>query len=83
MPPNWPGFARGVLTGAIRCGECSLETYCAAVVLSLLAGFYLFEVSNSIAAQFVVSAAGIAVLVLLAACTTWISKRSRQHPKLL
>ena len=83
VPPNWQRFARGGLKGAIRCGERSLETYCAAVVLSLLAGWYLTEVSNGIASQFVVSAAGIAVLVLLATCMTWISKRSRQHPKLL
>ncbi|UFX49292.1 OpgC domain-containing protein [Bradyrhizobium sp. 41S5] len=83
VPPNWRGFARGGLKGAVRCGERSLETYCAAVVLSLLAGLYLTEVSNGIASQFVVSAAGIAVLVLLATCMTWIGKRSRQHPKLL
>ncbi|MGY3486502.1 hypothetical protein ACVW1C_004385 [Bradyrhizobium sp. USDA 4011] len=83
VPPNWQRFTRGGLKGAIRCGERSLETYCAAVVLSLLAGCYLTEVSNGIASQFVVSAAGIAVLVLLATCMTWISKRSRQHPKLL
>ncbi|MCP1734471.1 hypothetical protein ABIF38_003213 [Bradyrhizobium japonicum] len=83
VPPNWRAFARGDLKGAIRCGERSLEIYCAAVVLSLLAGVYLTEVSNSITAQFAVSAAGIALLVLLATCVTWISKRSRQHPKLL
>ncbi|QOZ28505.1 OpgC domain-containing protein [Bradyrhizobium sp. CCBAU 51753] len=83
VPPNWQAFARGGLKGAIRCGERSLETYCAGVVLSLLAGVYLTEVSNSITTQFVVSAAGIALLVLLATCTTWINKRSRQHPKLL
>ena len=69
--------------GAIRCGERSLETYCAAVVLSLLANLYLIKVSDGIAAQFVVSAAGIAALTLFATSITWISKRSRQHPKLL
>nr|WP_233285327.1 OpgC domain-containing protein [Bradyrhizobium acaciae] len=71
------------MKGAIRCGERSLETYCVGVVLSLLASLYLTEVSNSIAAQLVVSAAGGATLVLFATCMTWIGKRSRQHPKLL
>ncbi|MCW2113830.1 hypothetical protein M2210_005764 [Bradyrhizobium elkanii] len=83
VPPNWRGLARGGLRGAIRCGERSLETYCAAVVLSLLASLYLIEVSDSIAAQFLTSAAGIAALVLFATCLAWIGKRSRQHPKLL
>ncbi|NEU96144.1 OpgC domain-containing protein [Bradyrhizobium uaiense] len=83
VPRNWRGFAVVGLKGAIRCGERSLETYCAAVVLSLLASLYLTEVSNSIAAQLVVSAAGVATLVLFATCMTWIGKRSRQHPKLL
>ncbi|WP_338822059.1 OpgC domain-containing protein [Bradyrhizobium septentrionale] len=83
VPLNWQLFKRGGLKGAIRCGERSLETYCAAVVLSLLAGLYLTEVSNGIASQFVVSTGGISVLVLLATCMTWIGKRSRQHPKLL
>ncbi|WP_246668034.1 MULTISPECIES: OpgC domain-containing protein [Bradyrhizobium] len=83
VPPNWRGFAKVGLKGAIRCGERSLETYCAAVVLSLLASLYLIEVSDSMAAQFVTSAAGIAALVLFATCMAWIGKRSRQHPKLL
>jgi hypothetical protein len=83
VPRNWRGFAVVGVKAAIRCGEHSLETYCAAVVLSLLADLYLKEVSNSIAAQLVVSAVGVAVLILFAACMTWVSKRSRQHPKLL
>lgn len=80
VPPNWRGFT---MVGLIHCGERSLETYCAAVVLSLLASWYLVEVSDSIAAQFVVSATGVAALVLFATCMAWIGKRSRQHPKLL
>lgn len=83
VPRNWRGFAIVGLRGAIRCGECSLETYCAAVVLSLLAGLCLTELSNSIAAQLVVSTAGVAALVLFATGLTWIGKHSRQHPKLL
>lgn len=83
VPTNWRGFGMIGLKAAIRCGECSLETYCAAVVLSLLADLYLIKVSDSIAAQFVVSAAGIAALALFATSITWISKRSRRHPKLL
>ncbi|WP_334454941.1 hypothetical protein [Bradyrhizobium elkanii] len=52
-------------------------------MLSLLASLYLIEVSDSIAAQFLTSAAGIAARVLFATCLAWIGKRSRQHPKLL
>ena len=83
VPTNWRGFGLTGPKGAIRCGERSLETYCAAVVLSLLANLYLIKVSDGIAAQFVGSAAGIAALTLFATSITWISKRSRQHPKLL
>jgi len=83
VPANWRGFGVIGLKGAIRCGERSLETYCAAVMLSLLADLYLIKVSDSVAAQFVVSAAGIATLTLFATSITWVSKRARQHPTLL
>jgi hypothetical protein len=83
VPADWRGFAAAGLRGAIRCGERSLETYCAAVVLSLVAHLCLIRLSSGVAAQFAVSVAGVAALVIFATCVTWTSKRSRQHPKLL
>ncbi|MGY4567160.1 hypothetical protein ACVWY5_000229 [Bradyrhizobium sp. USDA 3256] len=83
VPADWRGFSTRALRGAIRCGERSLETFCAGVVLALVADLCLVELSGGVVAQFVVSAAGVAMLIMFATCLTWIGKHSRQHPGLL
>lgn len=83
VPEKWPGFEKPVWRMAIRCGENSLETYCAGVVLSLGAYIFLTRVSDGVLAQFAMSAAGTIVLVVFATSLTWISRGSRRRPRLM
>jgi hypothetical protein len=83
LPPAWRGLETPMLRGAIRCGENSLEIYCAGVVLSLMAHLFLSRITGGIAAQAAVSAAGVALLIGLATLSTWVGIGSRRHPKLL
>jgi len=83
VPSEWRGLTVPILRGAARCGENSLEIYCAGVVLSLAAHLLLLRISGGVAAQAAVSAAGVVLLTGLATLSTRISVGSRQHPKLL
>jgi hypothetical protein len=83
VPSNWPGLMRPMLRGAIRCGENSLEVYCAGVLLSLAAHLLLLRIPGGFAAQFGVSLVGVVLLTGFATITTWTVMRSRRHIKLL
>ncbi len=83
IPAKWPGFATLGWKMAIRCGESSLETYCAGVVLSLVAYMLLSRLSDGWLAQFAVSAGGIIALVAFATSLAWVSRRSRRRPRLM
>jgi hypothetical protein len=83
VPLNWPGLMRPVLRGAIRCGENSLEVYCAGVLLSLAAHLFLLRISGGIAAQFGISLVGVVLLTGFATITTWTVMKGRHHIKLL
>lgn len=83
VPEKWPGFEMPIWRMAIRCGENSLETYCAGVVLSLGAYIFLTRVSDGLLAQFAVSVAGIVTLVVFATSLTWIGRGSRRRPRLM
>ena len=67
---------------AIRCGENSLEIYCAGVLLALGAEVLLEKVSGGSAMQVVASFAGVAVSIALASLLTKIKIESRTQPKL-
>jgi hypothetical protein len=82
VPAGWGRLANPLLRGAIRCGEHSLEIYCIGVLLSLGAHMLLTQVGDSVAAQIGLSIAGVMTLTGLATWSTWIGKRSRQHPRL-
>ncbi|HEY7843422.1 MAG TPA: OpgC domain-containing protein [Bradyrhizobium sp.] len=83
VPSDWPGLMSLVLRGAIRCGENSLEIYCLGVMLSLAAHMLLSHFSGGIAAQIVVSTAGVMMLVAFATLSTWIRIASRRQPELM
>jgi hypothetical protein len=83
VPSDWPGLMSLVLRGAIRCGENSLEIYCLGVMLSLAAHILLSHFSGGIAAQIVVSTAGVMMLVAFATLSTWIRIASRRQPELM
>lgn len=82
VPADWRGLTSPALKGVIRCGENSLEIYCAGVLLSLAASIVLIRISGGVAAQVAVSIVGIVLLVALATVTTWIAKASRRQPRL-
>lgn len=73
VPAHWAALRSGLLLGAVRCGENSLEVYCVGVLLSLAAYIFLKTVSDGVLAQFFVSAAGIAILTVFATLSTWFA----------
>lgn len=64
----------------ILSGRHSLEVFCLGVFLSLTANFLLSEVSGSVTMQVLVSAAGIALMVGLAALMSWYKSLDRRVP---
>lgn len=55
----------------VLCGQHSLPVFCAGIFLSFAAHFVLTEFFPGLAAQVVVSAAGIALMIALAGLLTW------------
>src|SRR6516165_47604 len=82
VPPDWKGLTAPIMRGAIRCGENSLEIYCAGVLLALGARILLEKVSATPAIQIAASFAGIAALVVLGSLLTKMKIESRTQPKL-
>jgi hypothetical protein len=83
VPSDWRGLKAPLLRGAVRCGENSLEIYCAGVLLSLAAHLLVLRIAGGVASQIAVSAAGIFLLTGLATLSTWIIIGSNRKPKLL
>ena len=82
VPPDWKGLTTPVIRWAVRCGENSLEIYCAGVLLALCAEVLLEKVSGGPAMQVAASFAGVAVSIALASLLTKIKIESRTQPKL-
>lgn len=72
VPRNAPFLTSPLLRPALICGERSLEVFCSGIFLAFVAFFVLELVSNSLAFQFLVSVAGIALMTAVAAYRTWI-----------
>jgi hypothetical protein len=64
-------LASPLLRPAVRCGMHSLEIFCAGVLASFVAHAALVQTSSGVAAQVVVSAAGISLLVAVAELIRW------------
>ena len=71
VPRDWPGLKSRLLRPAILCGQHSLEIFCLGVFLAFTAHIILTEVSGRISMQIAVSAAGIAIMVGVAALIAW------------
>jgi len=80
LPRDWPGLESQVFRPAIKCGQQSLEVFCAGIFLSFAAHFVLVEVSNAIWMQIVVSIVGILMMTALAYYRSW-SKNADKVPK--
>ena len=79
---DWKGLTTPVLRAAIRCGENSLEVYCAGVLLAFAGHVLLVKISGDFAMQIAVSAGGLAALVAIATLLTLIKVASRSEPRL-
>ena len=53
------------------CGRHSLQVFCLGIFLAFTGHFFLVEVNGSLLAQLLVSALGVALMVLTAAALTW------------
>jgi hypothetical protein len=68
---EWPGLEWKILRPVIVCGQQSLAVFCVGVFLSFAGHFALIMSSDSLLAQIFVSAAGIAIMTLLACYLSW------------
>jgi hypothetical protein len=68
---DWPGLRWKILQPLIVCGQQSIAVFCFGVFLSFVGHFVLMLSSGSLLAQVLVSAAGIAILTLVAYYLSW------------
>src|SRR5262249_9080745 len=84
VPRDWPALKSKIFWPAIVCGQHSLETFCLGVFLSFAGHFVFTEVSNRILTQVLISVAGIAIMVAIAALISWYRQAERRgggpHP---
>ena len=80
VPRDWPALKSRVFWPAIVCGQHSLEIFCLGVFLAFAGHFMFTEVSNRLFMHVLVSAAGIAIMVGVAALISWYRRVERQGP---
>lgn len=80
LPIDRPGLESRWLRPLIVCGQRSLEVFCFGLLLSFVGHFLLDVVSNSLLAQIIVSASGIALMTAVAYYRSW-SKELDKRPK--
>lgn len=76
------GLIAPMMRSAIRCGENSLAIYCLGVLLTLAAQAVLLILPNDLLLQFLLSGAGIAIMILVANALTAIMLHNQQRPGL-
>ena len=79
LPRDWPGLEWRIFRPAIKCGQQSLEVFCAGIFLSFAAHVVLVEISGAIWMQIVVSIVGILMMTALAYYRSW-SKNADKAP---
>jgi hypothetical protein len=81
LPKEWPGLEWRIFRPLIKCGQQSLAVFCVGVFLSFVAHFVLMLSSGSLAAQVLVSVAGIAMLCGVAYYISWSKKQDKPLPR--
>jgi hypothetical protein len=81
VPRGWPALKSRVFWPAIVSGQHSLEIFCLGVFLAFAGHFMFTEVSDRLPMQIVVSAAGILIMIAVAALTSWYKKIERRGPR--
>jgi hypothetical protein len=71
MPKDWPGLQWKIFRPVITCGQQSIAVFCVGVLLSFVGQLALMLNSDSLLAQVFVSAAGVAIMTLVAYCLSW------------
>jgi len=82
LPRDWSGLEWKGFRPAIKCGQQSLEVFCAGIFLSFAAHFYLAEVSGTIVMQVLVSIAGLMAMTLLAYYRSWSKQQDKPIKKI-
>ena len=77
VPRNWRGLTTPAMRGAICCGQNSLPIYCLGVLLAFAGHLVLFDISDGLAMQMVVSFVGIAAMIATATLLNLISIKPR------
>jgi hypothetical protein len=80
VPRDWRPLQRPVLRPLILCGQHSLAIFCFGTFLAFAGHVILVELSNRIAVQFLISAAGIALMVAAAWFMTWYKAAEGHGP---
>ena len=78
VPSGWKGLKHPVFWPAIVSGQHSLEIFCLGVFLAFAGHFVFTEVSNRLITHVIVSVAGIAIMVGVAALISWYRRVERQ-----
>jgi len=81
VPKDWPGLEWKIFEPVVKCGQQSLAVFCVGVFLSFVAHFTLIMSSGSFLAQVVVSAAGIAIMTIVAYYISWSKQQDKPRPK--
>src|SRR5258708_7206672 len=71
VPKDWCGLDWQIFKPVIKCGQQSLTVFCVGVFLSFAGHFILIISSDSLLTQVLVSAAGIAIMTLVAYTISW------------
>jgi hypothetical protein len=71
IPLDWPGLKSRWARPAIMCGQHSLEIFCLGVFLAFAAHFVMIQFYGGILAQVMLSIAGIAIMIGVAALLSW------------
>jgi hypothetical protein len=80
VPKDWRGLKSPALWPAIVCGQQSLAIFCLGVFLAFTSHFILVEVSGRVGMQVALSAAGIIIMVVVAAVLQWYKAVDGRRP---
>jgi len=79
VPKDWRGLEWQIFKPMIICGQQSLAVFCVGVLLSFVGHLALMTSSGSLLAQLFVSAAGIAIMTLVATYISWSKQQDAPH----
>jgi hypothetical protein len=80
VPRDWSGLQWPIFRPAIWCGQHSLEIFCLGVFLAFAAHFIMGEIYGGVGMQFMVSVAGVALMIGTAWLLSWYKSIEGRHP---